>query len=39
MSQAPTKTKTRRLRLGPRSAGVLLTTEEFDGARFVEGWR
>jgi Uma2 family endonuclease len=39
MSQAPTKTKTRRLRLGPRSAGVLLTTEEFDQARFVEGWR
>ena len=37
MSQAPTKT--RRLRLGPRSAGVLLTTEEFDRARFVEGWR
>jgi len=39
MSQAPTKTKTRRLRIGPRSAGVLLTTEEFDRARFVEGWR
>ncbi len=39
MSQAPTKTKTRRLRLGPRSAGVLLTTEEFDRARFVAGWR
>src|SRR5208282_250976 len=39
MSQAPTKTKTRRLRLGPRSAGVLLTTEEFDRARFVDGWR
>jgi Uma2 family endonuclease len=37
MSQAPTKT--RRLRLGPRSAGVLLTTEEFDRARFDEGWR
>jgi len=37
MSQAPTKT--RRLRLGPRSAGVLLTTEEFDRARFEEGWR
>ncbi len=37
MSQAPTKT--RRLRLGPRSAGVLLTTEEFDRARFVAGWR
>ena len=41
MSQAPTKsmTKTRRLRLGPRSAGVLLTTNEFDRARFVAGWR
>jgi len=39
MSQAPTKTKTRRLRLGPRSAGVLLTTDEFDRARFVAGWR
>ena len=37
MSQAPTKT--RRLRLGPRSAGVLLTTEEFDRARFEAGWR
>ncbi len=37
MSQAPTKTH--RLRLGPRSAGVLMTTEEFDRARFVEGWR
>ena len=33
------QTKTHRLRLGPRSAGVLLTTEEFDRARFVEGWR
>jgi Uma2 family endonuclease len=39
MSQAPTKIMTRRLRLGPRSAGILLTTEEFDRARFVEGWR
>jgi Uma2 family endonuclease len=39
MSQAPTKTKTRRLRLGPRSAGLLLTTDEFDRARFVAGWR
>ncbi len=39
MSQAPTRIKTRRLRLGPRSAGLLLTTEEFDRARFVEGWR
>jgi Uma2 family endonuclease len=39
MSQAPTKTRTRRLRLGPRSAGLLLTTDEFDRARFVDGWR
>jgi Uma2 family endonuclease len=37
MSQAPTKT--RRLRLGPRSAGILLTTDEFDRAIFKEGWR
>jgi Uma2 family endonuclease len=37
MSQAPTKT--RRLRLGPRSAGILLTTDEFDRAVFKEGWR
>jgi Uma2 family endonuclease len=29
----------RRLRLGPRSAGILLTTAEFDRARFREGWR
>jgi Uma2 family endonuclease len=29
----------RRLRLGPRSAGLLLTTAEFDRARFREGWR
>jgi Uma2 family endonuclease len=29
----------RRLRLGPRSAGLLLTAEEFDHARFREGWR
>src|SRR5271167_1438231 len=29
----------RRLRLGPRSAGLLLTTSEFDRARFREGWR
>jgi Uma2 family endonuclease len=29
----------RRLRLGPRSAGLLLTPEEFDHARFREGWR
>ncbi len=39
MSQAPTKTRTGRLRLGPRSAGLLLTTDEFDRARFVDGWR
>jgi hypothetical protein len=35
MSQAPTKT--RRLRLGPRLAGILLTTDEFDRADFKEG--
>ncbi len=29
----------RRLRLGPRSAGLLLTPAEFDRARFREGWR
>jgi Uma2 family endonuclease len=29
----------RRLRLGPRSAGLLLTAAEFDRARFREGWR
>jgi Uma2 family endonuclease len=29
----------RRLRIGPRSAGLLLTTAEFDRARFREGWR
>jgi Uma2 family endonuclease len=29
----------RRLRIGPRSAGLLLTTAEFDHARFREGWR
>ncbi len=34
-----TLTKTRPLRLGPRAAGALLTTEEFDSARFEEGWR
>jgi Uma2 family endonuclease len=28
-----------RLRLGPRSAGMLLTPAEFDHARFREGWR
>jgi Uma2 family endonuclease len=37
MSQA--KTKTRRLRLGPRAAGMLLTPQEFDRALFKEGWR
>jgi Uma2 family endonuclease len=31
--------KTRRLRLGPRSAGLLLTPAEFDRARVQEGWR
>jgi Uma2 family endonuclease len=31
--------KIRRLRLGPRSAGLLLTPAEFDRARFEEGWR
>src|SRR5947209_18653158 len=31
--------KTRRLRLGPRSAGLLLTPKEFDRARIQEGWR
>jgi Uma2 family endonuclease len=29
----------RRLRLGPRSAGMLLKPAEFDRARFLEGWR
>jgi hypothetical protein len=37
MSQAPTRT--RRLRLGPRAAGMLLTPDEFDRADFKEGWR
>ena len=37
MSIAPPKV--RRLRLGPRSAGLLLTPKEFDRARFEEGWR
>jgi Uma2 family endonuclease len=37
MSIAPAKV--RRLRLGPRSAGLLLTPVEFDRARFEEGWR
>jgi Uma2 family endonuclease len=31
--------KVRRLRLGPLSAGMLLTPEEFDRARFEDGWR
>ena len=31
--------KVRRLRLGPRSAGMLLTRKEFDRARGQEGWR
>jgi Uma2 family endonuclease len=31
--------KVRRLRLGPRSAGLLLTAKEFDRARGQEGWR
>lgn len=29
----------RRIRLGPHSAGLLLPPEEFDRARFQEGWR
>jgi Uma2 family endonuclease len=37
MSIAPPKVS--RLRLGPRSAGLLLTPAEFDRARFREGWR
>jgi Uma2 family endonuclease len=37
MSIAPAKVG--RLRLGPRSAGLLLTPKEFDRARFEEGWR
>ena len=37
MSQAVTRSK--RLRLGPRAAGMLLTPEEFDHARFKEAWR
>jgi Uma2 family endonuclease len=32
-------TKVRRLRLGPLSAGMLLTPAEFDRARFSDGWR
>jgi Uma2 family endonuclease len=31
--------KVRRLRLGPQSAGMLLTRKEFDRARGEEGWR
>ena len=31
--------KTRRLRLGPRSAGLLLTPAEYDRARLQKGWR
>ena len=31
--------KVRRLRLGPRSAGMLLTVKEFDPAQGEEGWR
>jgi Uma2 family endonuclease len=37
MSIAPPKVS--RLRLGPRSAGLLITPQEFDRARFEEGWR
>src|SRR5579883_3649728 len=37
MSIAPAKV--RRLRLGPRSAGLLLTPKEFDRATGKEGWR
>jgi Uma2 family endonuclease len=37
MSTAPPKV--RRLRLGPRSAGLLLTPKEFDRARIQKGWR
>ncbi len=32
-------TRARRLRLGPLSAGMLLTAAEFDRARFEDGWR
>lgn len=31
--------RSRRFRLGPRSAGLTLTTAEFDRARFRKGWR
>jgi Uma2 family endonuclease len=37
MSIAPAKVG--RLRLGPRSAGLLLTPAEFDRATGIEGWR
>jgi Uma2 family endonuclease len=37
MSIAPPKV--RRLRLGPRSAGLLLTPKEFDRASGIQGWR
>jgi Uma2 family endonuclease len=37
MSIAPAKVSL--LRLGPRSAGLLLTAKEFDRARFEAGWR
>jgi Uma2 family endonuclease len=37
MSIAPAKVG--RLRLGPRSAGLLLAPKEFDRARFEDGWR
>lgn len=32
-------TGTRRLRLGPQSAGLLLTAAEFDRAQITGGWR
>ena len=35
----PTAPPMTRLNLGPRSAGALLSPEEFDAARFAEGWR
>jgi Uma2 family endonuclease len=34
-----TSTRARRLKLGPLSAGMLLTAKEFDRARFEDGWR
>ena len=36
---APAAPDARRLRLGPRSAGLLLDPAEFDCARFQDGWR